>query len=171
MNYNVDYQNSFKCDVHGPLQDDYACVDLRCDKQRNMKAKFVLPEASQSVGEVEVLCMVTGCFNKYDNINVNGEGTENTRTNVEEDEQVKDLGEQSVLPVQDNDNGNEGEELEMEGNFCNVNDPVGVDKEVLMQEVGISLMKEAPPTVSHLPSCYLFVVLLLEFPTVLWMSY
>jgi len=96
-------------------------------------------ESSPIVGEVDVLRMVTNCFNKYDTINVTGQRIDNIEHDPPEDAPAEDPSMGHGLPVQDIDNVNDGvdannDPVEREGTSTNVKDPVGVDMNVLLRE-------------------------------------
>jgi len=97
-------------------------------------------EPSPNIREVEVLRMVSKYFNKYDNINVNGQRIENIITNPIEGALDEDIGLVDGSPKQDDNNREEeldanNDPMEREGTSTYVKDPTSVDMQVLLQEV------------------------------------
>jgi hypothetical protein len=154
------------CGTLGPLQDDYTLLDLQFHRQTTVQMEAMHEQPSANVGEVEGLRMVVECFNKYDNINVNGQGIEKITTCAVEDAPVEDFGGEDNFSMQDNDNTYEAvdasnDAMEREGTSTNMNDPTSVDMEVLLREAQTPLY--AGSTSNRLTSTLMLLVSCITF--------
>ena len=116
------------------LQDEYSPLNLLPHAPSNGEGRQ--PQSNPyldggEIGEVDILRMVAECFNKYDNVNLEGCETNPSIHDGADNELVEAPVEDDGFPTIDNKGSDDKKEdnndpMETRGTMTNINDPSGI---------------------------------------------